>query len=126
MTDPLAVCTKEKQRVVIRFLWLEDVSGAEIHGRLLAQYRVEVFKSVIEKFKSVGTSVTHAEEAGRPSASTTDEKIQQAGEMVMADCYVINDEITCPPRIRVPGLCSLNSNFKLAWIRLFYPELWVK
>ena len=31
MAAPLAVCTKEEQRAVIRFLWSEGVPGAEIH-----------------------------------------------------------------------------------------------
>ena len=38
MADPLAVCTKEEQRAVIRFLWSEGVPGAEIHRRLPTQY----------------------------------------------------------------------------------------
>ena len=38
MAAPLSVCTKEEQRSVIRFLWSEGVSGAEIHRRLSAQY----------------------------------------------------------------------------------------
>jgi len=38
MAAPLSVCTKEKQRGVIRFLWSEGETGAEIHRRLSAQY----------------------------------------------------------------------------------------
>jgi hypothetical protein len=38
MVTPLGVCTKEEQRAVIRFLWSEVVSGAEIHRRLSTQY----------------------------------------------------------------------------------------
>ncbi|PNF31030.1 hypothetical protein B7P43_G17957 [Cryptotermes secundus] len=38
MASPVAVCTKEEQRTVIRFLWLEGVSGSEIHRRLSTQY----------------------------------------------------------------------------------------
>jgi hypothetical protein len=37
MAAPLSVCTKEEQRSVIRFLWSEGVSGAEIHRRLSAK-----------------------------------------------------------------------------------------
>ena len=56
MAVPLSVCTKEEQRSVIRFLWSEGVSGAEIHRRLSAQYgnRVLPQRGVyewIEKFK---------------------------------------------------------------------------
>ena len=56
-------CTKEEQRAVIRFLWSEGVSGAEIHWRLLSQYennalqRASVYKW-IKKFKRGRTSVT--------------------------------------------------------------------
>ena len=61
---PLSVCTKEEQRSVIRFLWSEGVSGAEIHRRLSAQHWNSVLpqRSVyewIEKLKNVRTSVTH-------------------------------------------------------------------
>jgi hypothetical protein len=35
----LAVCTKDEQRGVIRFLWAEGVKSAEIHSCLCAQYR---------------------------------------------------------------------------------------
>ena len=83
MAAPLAVCTKQEQRAVIRFLWLEGVPGAEIHRRLSTQYgdsavpRRSVYEW-IEKFKSGWTKVTHEEGAGRRSTSTIDEKIQQA------------------------------------------------
>jgi hypothetical protein len=39
---------------------------------------------VIEKFKNGRTNMMHDEGAGRPSTSTTDKKIQQAREMVLA------------------------------------------
>ena len=64
MADPLSVCTKEEQRSVIRFLWSEGVSGAEIHGRLSAQHGNSVLlqRGVyewLEKLKNGRTSVTH-------------------------------------------------------------------
>ena len=64
MAGPLSFCTKEEQRSVIRFLWYEIGSGAEINRILSAQYGNSVLpqRSVyewIEKFKSVRTSVTH-------------------------------------------------------------------
>lgn len=74
------------------------MSGAENHRGLLAQYgdsalpRRRVYEW-IDKFKSGRTSVTHEEEAGRPTTSTTDVKIQQAREMIMANRRVIIDEI---------------------------------
>jgi len=96
MAAPLAVCTKEEQRAVIRFLWSEGVLGAEIHRRLSTQYRDSALpcRSVyewIEKFKSGRTNATHEEGAGRLSTSATDEKIQQAREMVLANRQVAID-----------------------------------
>ena len=64
MAAPLSVCTKEEQRLVIRFLWSEGVSGVEIHRRLSPQYRNSVLpkRSVyewIEVLKNGRTGVTH-------------------------------------------------------------------
>jgi len=104
MAAVLAVCTKEEQRAVIRFLCSEGVPGAEIHRRLSTQYgdsalpRRSVYEW-IEKFKSGQTNVTHEEGAGRPSTSTTDEKIQQAREMVLANRRVAIDDVACSLQI---------------------------
>ena len=64
MAGPLSVCTKEEQRSVIRLLWSEGVSGAEIHRRLSAQYGGSVLPQRgvyewIEKLKNGCTIVTH-------------------------------------------------------------------
>ena len=62
MATPQPECTKDEQRAMIRFLLSEGVSGAEIHRRLLSQYkdstlhRTSVYKW-IEKFKIGRTSV---------------------------------------------------------------------
>ena len=90
MTAPLSVCTKEEQRSVIRFLWSEGVSGAEIHRRLTVQYGNNVLpqRSVyewIEKLKTGHTSVMHEEGAGRPSTATTDNNIEGVRDMVLLD-----------------------------------------
>jgi hypothetical protein len=66
------------------------VSGAEIHWRLSTQYGDSALqcRSVYEwlkKFKTDQTSMKHEEEAGCPSTSTTDEKIQQAREIVLVN-----------------------------------------
>jgi len=104
MAAPLAVCTKEEQRAVTRFLWSEGVPGAEIHRRLSTQYGDSAVphRSVyewIEKFKSGRTNVTHEEGAGRPSTSTIDEKTQQAREMVLANRRVAIYEVACSLQI---------------------------
>ena len=72
MDAPLAQCTREEQRAVVRFLWSEGSSGTKIHQRLLAQYGDNALSKTtvyewIEKFKTGWTSVKHAEGAGRPS-----------------------------------------------------------
>lgn len=98
MAAPLSVCTKEEQRSVIRFLWSEGASGAEIYRRLSAQYGNSVLpqRSVyewIEKFKNGRTSVTHEEGAGRPSTATTDDNIERVRDMVLLDRRVTIDEV---------------------------------
>lgn len=71
MDAPLHVCTKEEQRAVIRFLWAEGVSDADIHRRLLMQYgdsvipRCSVYKW-INKFKTGQTSIRHEGRLARP------------------------------------------------------------
>ena len=98
MAAPLATCTVEEQRAVIRFLWSEGVSGAEIHRRLATQYgdsalpRANVYKWM-EQFKNGRTSVIHHEGAGRPSTSTTEENIQQAQKIIMDNRRVKIDDV---------------------------------
>ena len=104
MAALLPVCTKEEQRAVIRFLCSEGVPGAEIHRRLSTQYgdsalpRRSVYEW-IKKFKTGRTNMTHEEGAGRLSTSTTDEKIQQAQEMVLANRRVAINEVACSLQI---------------------------
>jgi hypothetical protein len=63
MAALLSDCTIEEQRAVVRFLWAEGVKSAEIHSRMLAQYRArtmhqrQIYKW-IEHFKEGRTSVT--------------------------------------------------------------------
>jgi len=90
MAAPLSICTKEEQHSVIRFLWSECVSGAEIHRRLPAQYGNSVLPQQcvyewIEKYKNGHTSVTHEEGAGRPSTATIDDNIERVSDMVLLD-----------------------------------------
>ena len=47
----------------------------------------------IEKFKTGRTSVKHAEGAGRPSTSTSEEKIEQAQQMILANRRITIDEV---------------------------------
>lgn len=98
MAAPLSICTKEEQRSVIRFLWSEGVSGAEIHRRLSVQYGNSVLpqRSVyewIEKFKNGRTSVTHNEGAGRPFTAVSEENIERSREMILVDRRVTVDDV---------------------------------
>ena len=82
---------------MVRFLWSEASPGAEIYKRLVAQYgdnalSKRAVNEWIEKFKSGWTSVKHAEGAGCPSTSTSDEKIEQAQQMILANQRITIDE----------------------------------
>ena len=98
MSARLSVCTKEEQRSVIRFLWAEGVKDAEIHARLCTQYgdnalpRQSVYEW-IEMFKNGRTSVMDAKRSGRPSTSTTDEKLEEARTIILTDRRVTTEEI---------------------------------
>ena len=98
MSARLSVCTKEEQRSVLRFLWAEGVKGTKIHARLCAQYgdsalsRRSVYEWT-EMFKNGRTSVMDVERLGRPSASTTDEKLEEARTIILTDRRVTIEEI---------------------------------
>jgi len=90
MAAPLSVCTKVEQRLVIRFLWYEGLSGAEIHRKLSPQNGNSVLPQRniyewIEILKNGHTSFTHEEGPGRPSTSTTDGNIESVHDMVLSD-----------------------------------------
>ena len=98
MAAPLSICTKEEQRSVIRFLWSEGVSGAEIHRRLLVQYGNSCLpqRSVyewIEKFKNGRTSVTQNEGAGRPVTAINEENIERSREIILSDRRITVDDV---------------------------------
>jgi len=89
---------KEEQRGVIRFLWSEGVTGAEIHRRLSAQYgdsalpRRSVYEW-IKRFQYGQTSVKDEERAGRPSTSITDSNVEDAHAMILENRRVTIDEL---------------------------------
>ena len=98
MDTPLAQCTRDEQRAVVRFLWSEGSPGAEIHKRLLAQYGDNALSKRtvyewIEKFKSGRTNVKHAEGAERPSTSSSKEKTEQAQQMILRNRRITIDEL---------------------------------
>ena len=112
MDAPLAQCTREEQRAVVRFLWSEGLSGTKIHQRLLAQYGDNALSKTtvyewIEKFKTGRTSVKHAEGAGRPSTSTSEEKIEQAQQMILT---ILEDFLEKGSTINNASYCDLLAN----------------
>jgi hypothetical protein len=66
----LFIYMKEEQRTVIRFLWAEGVSGAEMHRRMSVRYgnsvvsQQSVYES-IERLKNGCICVKHKEVAGQ-------------------------------------------------------------
>ena len=98
MDAPLAQCTREEQCAVVQFLWSEGSLGAEIHKRLLAKYgdnalSKRTIHEWIEKIKTGWTSVKHAEAAGHPSTSTSEEKTVQVQQIILANRCITTDEI---------------------------------
>lgn len=90
MAPVLAVCTKEERKLVIRFLWYQGVSGAEIHHKLPIQYGyiVLLWRSIrvwIENIENDRAGVKCKEGTKWPSKSTSDVKIQHVREMVLVN-----------------------------------------
>jgi hypothetical protein len=78
----LLQCTKEEQRVVIRFLWSEEVRPAQIHRRMLLQYD----NSCLAKRR--WTRVVDEQRSSRPRTASTDgnaEKAEELNERVTMD-----------------------------------------
>ena len=93
-------------------MWSEGSSGTKIHQRLLAQYGDNALSKTtvyewIEKFKTGWTSVKHAEGAGRPSTSTSEEKIEQAQQMILA---ILEDFLEKGSTINSASYCDLLAN----------------
>jgi len=79
-------------------LWAEGVKGAEIQARLCTQYGDNALprRSVYEwkeMFKNDRTIVMDAERSGRPSTSTTDEKLEKARAIILTNRRVTIQEI---------------------------------
>ena len=116
MSARLSVCTKEEQRSVIRFLWGEGVKGAEIHARLCTQYgdntlpRRSVYEW-IEMFKTGQPSEMNVERSGRPSTSTTDEKLEEARAIILTDRRVTIEEVALQLGISQGTAYSLGMTF---------------
>ena len=86
MDAPLAQCTREEQRAVVRFFVVRRFIGdKKFHQRLLAQYggqctiEKQWYMSGLRSLKTGRTSVKNMQkEQDVPSTSTSEEKIEQA------------------------------------------------
>jgi hypothetical protein len=75
LVGPFFVCTKEEQRAVIRFLWVEGLPVAEMHRSVSVQYGNSVVSQRmvyewIERFKNGRTSIKHEEGARRTASGS--------------------------------------------------------
>jgi len=80
MVGPLQQCTKQEQRIVVRFLFREGVKPIEIHCRMRIQYedrcmsRTQVCEWT-EKFKNGVTSVEDSPRPGPAFTAVTEDNI---------------------------------------------------
>ena len=98
MAAKLINCTKEEQRFVIRFLWAEDVPGAQIRLRMCAQCGDKVLSrrivyEWIEMFENGRTSVTDAERSGCPVTSTTTRNEERTLELISKNRRITVEEV---------------------------------
>jgi hypothetical protein len=101
MAAPLATCTNEEQRSVIRFLSSEGTKPNEIHQRMKVQYGEACFslQQVYErsrKFRNSMTSVADAPRSGQAHCVVTPESIAAAEAIVMDNRRVTVNEYHQP------------------------------
>ena len=99
MAAPLASCTKEEQRSVIRFLSSEGVKPIEIHRRMKAQYGDDACLSLQQvyewtrKFTNGISSVTDSSRPGQAHRVVTPEAIAAVEAIVKENNRVAVNEI---------------------------------
>ena len=98
MAAKLINCTKEEQRLVIRFLWAEGVLGAQIYLRMCAEYGDKVLSrrivyEWIEMFENGRTSVTDAERSGHPATATTTRNEERTLELISVNRRITVEEV---------------------------------
>jgi hypothetical protein len=98
MAAPLAKCTNEEQRTVIRFLSSEGTKPIEIHRRMKVQYGEACLslQQVYEwsrKFRNSVTSVADAPRSGQALRVVTPESIAAAEAIMMENRRVTVNEI---------------------------------
>jgi len=98
MAAPLATCTKEEQRSVIRFLSNEGVKPIEIHRRMKVQYgdaclSLQQVYEWTRKFMNAISSVTDSSRAGQAHPVVTPEDIAAVEAIVKENRRVTVNEI---------------------------------
>ena len=94
MDASLVICTKDKQRAVIRFFYADGVEGVDLHGRMSVQYgnsvkSQRIFCETIKRFKNAHTSVKHEKGAGRRSTYVTNANTERVRDMMLHNRRVI-------------------------------------
>jgi len=98
MAAPLATCTKEEQRSVIRFLSSEGVKPIEIHQRIKVQYG-DACLSLQQVYEWTGTfmngisSVTDSPRPGQAHRGVTPESVAALEAIVKKNRRVTVKEI---------------------------------
>jgi len=99
MAAPLATCTKEEQRSVIRFLSSEGVKRIEIHRRMKVRYgdaclSLQQVYGWTRKFVNGISSVTDCPRPGQAHPVVTPEATAAAEAIVKENRRVTVNEIT--------------------------------
>jgi hypothetical protein len=98
MEAPLSICTKEKMRGVIRFLFVEGIRPVEIICRMQVQCgdnclsRSKIYEW-IDHFTKGKTSVCNEERSGRPSTSRIENNIQAVEITIRENRRITVDDI---------------------------------
>jgi hypothetical protein len=98
MAAPLAKCTKEEQRSVVRFLSSEGTKPIEIHRRMKVQcgeacLSLQQVYEWSRKFRNSVASVADAPRSGQAHRIVTPESIAAAEAIVMDNLHVTVNEI---------------------------------
>jgi len=96
MAAPIATCTNEEQRPVIRFLSSERVKPIEIHRRMKVQYGDATLQQVYEwtrKFMNGIRSVTDSPRPGQAHPVVTPKATAEVEAIVKENRRVILNEI---------------------------------
>jgi len=98
MAAPLATCTKEKQRSVIRFLSSEGVKPIEIHRRMKVQYgdaclSLQQLHEWTRKFMNGISFVTDSPRPGQAHRVVKPEAIAAVKAIVKENRHVTMNEI---------------------------------